>query len=120
METLRFSGRPDLLNNLVLLEQNDIYVCENNPVWDDKPFSVELETYTNAGEDMIIDLEEPSKACLQEYIDGFDADEQVMLWWRNGREAAKSKGMPHDNIRDHYEDYEAFLAELRRVSDLLN
>ena len=43
--------------NLLYLEENDIRHSEN-PVWEDKPRSVELETYTNGGEDMIINLEE--------------------------------------------------------------
>jgi hypothetical protein len=105
--------------NLEILEENDVYLC-STPVWKEKPNSVELETYTNAGEDMIICLEEPTKAELLSYVDGFDIDEQVMLWWSNGADAAHAKGVPFDNIREHYEDYEAYLAELRRVAELLD
>lgn len=106
--------------NIQILEDNDIHICGEGPVWEEHPNSVELETYTDAGEDMIIDLEEPSRECLEEYIDGFDIDDEVMLWWQNGRDAAHTKGVPFDNIREHYEDYEAYLKELRRVAELLD
>lgn len=105
--------------NLEILEENSIYLS-SSPAWDNKPNSVELETYTDAGEDMIIDLDEPSKKCLQDYCDDFDIDEQVMLWWQNGRDAAHAKSVPFNNTREHYEDYEAYLAELRRVAELLD
>lgn len=106
--------------NIEILKENDIYVCGSGPVWEEHPNSVELETYTDAGEDMIIDLEEPTRKCLEEYINGFDADEQVMLWWQSGADAAHEKGVPFNNIREHYEDYENYLAELRRVAELLD
>lgn len=105
--------------NLAILEENGICLS-SAPVWDNKPNSVELETYTDAGEDMIIDLDEPSKKCLLEYCDDFDIDENVMLWWRNGADAAHASGVPFDNPREHYEDYESYLSELRRVANLLN
>jgi hypothetical protein len=106
--------------NIEILEENDIYVCYNGPVWEDKPNSVELETYTPAGEDMIIDLEEPTKKELQDYIDGFDINDAVMLWWSNGADAAHDKGVPFENIVDHFEDYRSYLEELQRVCDLLD
>lgn len=83
--------------------------------WPDKPCSVELETYTDAGEDMIIDLEEPTRESLQKYIDDFDINEEVMNWWREGEDFAHSKGVPFNNIRDHYNDYEAYLENLRTI-----
>lgn len=106
--------------NIEILEENDIRVCNTEPVWDDKPNSVELETYTDAGEDMIINLDEPSKNALQSYIDGFDINDAVMLWWSNGADAAHDKGVPFDNIEDHYEDYRSYIKELQRVCDLLD
>lgn len=105
--------------NIEILEENDVRLC-SSPVWNDKPNSVELETYTDAGEDMIICLDEPTKEGLLDYINSFDIDENVMLWWRNGEDAARRAGVPHETIRDHYEDYEAYLDELRRVADLLD
>ena len=41
--------------NKEYLESNDVRVIEQG-LWDNKPFSAELECYTPAGEDMIIDL----------------------------------------------------------------
>lgn len=108
----------DYTNNIRLLEENGIRIC--GKAWDDEPDSVELETHTDAGEDMIIDLETPTKKELQEYIDGFDIDEEVVLWWQNGKNAAQAKGVPFNNIREHYEDYEKYLKKLQKVCDLLS
>ena len=104
-----------LKKNLEILEDNGIVVCGEGPVWEDKPNSVELETHTDAGEDMIIDLEEPTRKALEEYCDNFDIDENVMLWWQNGKKAAHKAGVPFDNIREHCEDYEAYISSLRNV-----
>lgn len=101
------------MNNLEILENNDIRICGR--AWDDRPESVELETSTDAGEDMIFCLEEPTAKCLQEYIDNFDIDEQVMLWWAEGKAAAHAKGVPFDSISEHYEDYKAYLERLQGV-----
>lgn len=102
--------------NLEYLEDNDINLSSEN-VWDDEPNSVELETYTDAGEDMLIDLTEPTKEKLQKYIDDFDVNEEVMMWWENGADYAHSKGVPFDNVKEHYEDYEDYLKWLQRVCD---
>ena len=82
--------------------------------WPDKPCSVELETYTDAGEDMIITLDKVRKKDLQEYIDNFDINEEVLLWWQDGR---PGKGVPFANVKEHYEDYEAFLEKLQKACD---
>lgn len=103
--------------NIAYLEENDI-MCIDEDIWGDcYPQSVELETYTNAGEDMIIDLEEPSKAQLQEYIDNFDENENVLMWWRNGEDMAHKHGVPFNDIRDHYNDYEEYINKLQEVCD---
>lgn len=104
--------------NIEILQDNNIKVL--GKAWNDKPDSVELETFTDAGEDMIIDLEAPTKEELQEYIDGFDKDEHIMLWWGSGVKAAHEKGVPFDNIGEHYKDLDAYLIELQRVCDLLS
>lgn len=106
--------------NLEILDENNICLCSTDPAWPEYPNSVELETYTDAGEDMSICLREPSKEELQEYIDNFDIDENVMLWWGHGRDAAHAAGVPFENISDHYADYRDYLAELQRVCNLLD
>ena len=80
-----------------------------------EPWSVELNTHTKGGEDMWIALAEPTEECLQEYIDGFDINHEVMIWWMYGKEKAKEKGVPFDNIKEHYEDYEDYLNRLREI-----
>lgn len=66
---------------------------------------------------MIINLEELSKAGLQHYIDDFDIDEEIMLWWSNGLDEAKKRGLPFGNIRDHYNDLENWLSDLQEICD---
>lgn len=111
-------NKKEYKRNLAILEENGIYLSSEK-LWDNEPFSVELETYTDSGEDMIIDLEEPTRECLQKYIDDFDANEEVMMWWRNGKDEAHKKGVPFSNIKDHYEDYESYLERLKEVCGLL-
>ena len=84
--------------------------------WEDEPQSVELECFTNAGEDMIFCLKEPSREKLQEYIEDFDINANVIGWWPNGQKA-KGMGVPFSNIKEHYEDYEDYLAWLQEVCD---
>lgn len=100
--------------NLLYLEDNDISKTNESPVWKNHPDSVELECYTDAGEDMIINLEEPTKEKLQEYIDDFDINDEVLMWWQNGE---KGNGVPFDNIKDHYQDYEDYLKWLQKICD---
>ena len=101
--------------NLLILDENSITKENSEPVWKEHTRSVELETYTDGGEDMIICLEEPTRERLQEYIDGFDINEEVMLWWRDGEDAAHKNGVPFDNIRDHYDDYKNYLKYIQKV-----
>jgi len=75
----------------------------------------ELECYTDAGEDMIISLDKVRKENLQRYIDDFDINEEVLIWWQNGIEYAKKKKVPFDNVKEHYEDYEAYLKKLQKA-----
>ena len=53
-------NKEEYKTNLSILEDSNINLTSKK-IWDDEPFSVELETYTDAGEDMIINLEEPTK-----------------------------------------------------------
>lgn len=72
----------------------------------------ELECYTDSGEDMIISLGEILKENLQEYIDNFDINENVLIWWQNGE---PGQGVPFSNVKEHYEDYEAYLKWLQKI-----
>ena len=99
--------------NIEYLEENDIMFI-GDCGWDNLPYQGELETYTDAGEDMIIGLKVVDKEHLQEYIDGFDINENVGLWWPNGM---KGRGVPFDNMKEQYEDYEAYLKRLQEVCD---
>ena len=98
---------------LDLWEEHDLYWLTGE-VWEDKPHSVELETSTPAGGDMIINLEDISVDALKEYVDNFDINYEVSLWWENGE---PGRGVPFDSMDEHVEDYEEFLAELRDIID---
>lgn len=106
-------GMAEFKKNIDYLEENDISYC-GDCGWDNLPYQADLETYTDAGEDMIIGLEKVDKEHLQEYIDGFDINEKVALWWSNGE---KGDGVPFDNMKEQYEDYEAYLDRLQEVCD---
>lgn len=103
--------------NINILAENNINLI--SIPWENFIYSGELETYTNAGEDMIICLEEITKEKLEEYIENFDINEEVLMWWENGIHKAHEKGVPFNNIKDHYDDYEAYLKNLRSVAQQL-
>lgn len=100
--------------NLIYLAEKDINKINDEVIWDNYPRSVELECYTDAGGDMIIDLTEPTKEKLQEYIDDFDINAEVMLYWSSGK---PTNGVPFNNIKEHYEDYEYYLKWLQTICD---
>lgn len=99
--------------NILYLENNDLQLQNSRP-WDHKERSVEFECYTDAGEDMFIDLEEPTKEKLQEYINDFDIDYNVSIWWPDGK---PGKGVPFNNMKEQYEDYEDYLKWLQGICD---
>ena len=109
-------GMAEFKKNIDYLEENDISFL-GDCGWDNQPYQAELETYTDAGEDMIISLEVLDKEHLQEYIDNFDINEQVMNWWRDGEDEARERGVPHETIVDHIKDYEDYLEGLQCVCD---
>lgn len=82
--------------------------------WDDKEFSAEIESFTKAGGDMIVNLEVLDKEHLQEYIEDFDINAEVLLWWEGGK---KSDGLPFDNVKEHYIDLENWVEWLQGVCD---
>lgn len=73
-----------------------------------------LEMYTPAGGDMVWYLDDLTPECLQEYIDNFDINENVLSWWQDG---GRGSGVPFANVRDHYNDVEEWLNELQRICD---
>ena len=99
-------------NKKYLLEDCNNIFYNGDCGWDDSPFSAELESYTKAGGDMIINLEELSKDCLQEYIDDFNINYEVVSWWQDGK---KGNGVPFDNIKEHYDDVEDWLKWLQEI-----
>ena len=100
--------------NILYLENEDIIKQGDGPVWDDEPRSVEFECYTDGGEDMLIDLKVPDKEHLQEYINDFDINYNVSIWWENGE---PGNGVPFSNMKEHYEDYEDYLKWLQEICD---
>lgn len=95
--------------NIEVLEENGIALISNDGE------SYEFESFTPAGGDMCIILDEPSKDKLQEYVDNFDINEEVLMWWRNG----SGNGLPFANIRDHYNDLEEYIDHIADICDML-
>lgn len=97
--------------NRTYLEDNDVSVDAGGDDY-------ELEYYTDAGGDMIISLDKLTKERLQAYIDNFDIDDEVMLWWGESNSLSRAeKGLPFNNIREHYDDLEDWLKQLQRICD---
>ena len=93
------------------------HLSENDIIWRPETgeyYSGELVCHTPAGEEMFITLEVVNKEHLQEYIDNFDINYNVVLWWPNGE---RGSGVPFDNIKEHYEDYEEWLEQLQEICD---
>lgn len=113
LNDLNINGKPyQYFINLLYLANKKITAASDEPIWNNYPYSVELECYTDAGGDMIIDVEVPTKEKLQEYIDEFDINGEVLKWWADG---TPGRGVPFDNIKEHYEDLEDYLKWLERV-----
>lgn len=82
--------------------------------------SWELQYYTDAGGDMNWTLDALTKECLQDYIDNFDINEEVLLWWQPGDPWSGRRpgdGVPFDNVKQHYEDLEDWLDSLQEICD---
>lgn len=84
----------------------------------EEPNGIELESYTDAGGDMIttISVEDDWKHDFREYVDNFDIDKEVTLWWPDGQ---PGKGVPFDNIRDHYNDTEEWLNWMKDIARIM-
>ena len=96
-----------------IYEANKSYLEENGICFfGNSGLGFELESHTPAGGDMVICLDTLTKEKLLNYIDEFDINQEVILWWPDGE---RGRGVPFANIRDHYNDIEAWLENLREV-----
>ena len=108
-----YNALPKEMKKLLdLWEENELYWT--GPAWDDEPHSVELNCHTGAGEDMYINLHNISADDLEEYVNDFDINENVSLWWENGQ---PGRGVPFNDQGEQVEDYEDYLAWLRDIID---
>ena len=102
--------KKEIKANINVLEENGVVISSQDET------SIEFEAFTPAGGDMIIVLDEPSREKLQEYIDNFDINEEVLLWWQGGR----NNDLPFANIRDHYNDLEEYIDRISDICDMLD
>lgn len=100
--------KKEIKKYIEFLEKNDVSVecCKDG--------SVELESYTDAGGDMTIYLDELTPKALKEYLDDFDIDEEVAIWWPGG---IKGNGVPFNNMREHYDDVAEWVMWMKKVAD---
>lgn len=93
-----------------ILEENDWYVCACN----DR--IVELEKYSPAGEDFIMDIAVDNfPESVREYANDFDVDEHAAMWIEA---RGKVKGVS-DSIRELIDDAEAIKEMICELADAL-
>lgn len=102
--------KKEIKANIKVLEENGIEFINQDEN------SYEFEAFTPAGGDMVIVLDEPSKEELEKYIDNFDINEEVIMWWRDGR----GNDLPFANVRDHYNDLEEYIDRVSDICDMLD
>lgn len=75
---------------------------------------IELESYTDGGGDMIItiDVSDDWKKEFKDYVEDFDIDNEVSLWWPDGQ---PGRGVPFNNIRELYDDIEDWVNWLKDI-----
>lgn len=75
---------------------------------------IELESYTDGGGDMIItiDVSDDWKKEFKDYVEDFDIDNEVSLWWPDGQ---PGRGVPFNNIRELYDDIEGWVNWLKDI-----
>lgn len=107
--------------NITEQEQKIIDYLDENSVsceWDGDRW--ELNNYTSAGGDMNWTLDTLTSECLQDYIDNFDINDEVLLWWQPGNpwnHEEPGSRTPFDNVKQHYEDLEDWLDNLQEICD---
>lgn len=106
--------------NFTEKEKKIIDYLDKNAVWCERDYDGEweLSNYTNAGGDMCWTLKDLSKECLQEYIDNFDINDEVLLWWQPSDPFSHHEPgskTPFSNVKEHYEDLEAWLNNLQDI-----
>lgn len=113
LKELSINDRPyqDVIN-ILYLEDNDVILVSDSPIWKEYPRSVELECYIDAEGGMLIDLEKPSKAKMEEYIDDFEINHEVDIWWSNEK---PGNGVPFLNMKEYWGDLEDYLKRLKRI-----
>lgn len=110
------------------LEKNDyvaFFEAFGFKVHDDKirignvkePNGIEIEAYTDAGEDMNISIEidEDWKENFREYVEGFDINENVRMWWAEGEDRARKSGLPFESPAEQVEDYKSWVSWLKDI-----
>ena len=99
------------------LEAHDFAVCSNEEQGEE--YAAELETYSPAGEDVIVVIWHDGtiagfKRAFREYANGFDADEHAESWIEHRGE----NGCP-SSIRALIEDADAIQQMLNDMADAL-
>lgn len=109
MKELTINDRPwkEIINEVWLESETDMSVHRYSDGY------YELELYTDAGGDMTISLDHLMIDQLEEYINNFDINEEISLWWHNGE---PGNGVPFDNMKEHYEDLEAWVTQVKIIA----
>lgn len=91
------------------LAENGVYI-ENEPAWENYPYSRELYFRTPAGGDFSICVEEMNRESVIQAIQDFDINENTLLWWNSDR-------TPFETIKELYEDIEQWRDNLMGIAN---
>lgn len=95
--------------NIDYLKRNNVSVDEINY---SNGNSYELGLYTPSGGDFSITIDEEELTCYDvcEYLRNYDVSDETRLWW-------DSEFSPFDNIRDLYDDIEAWRTNFLAIAE---
>lgn len=91
------------------LTENGVYV-ENEPTWEEYPYSRELYFRTPAGGDFSVCVEEMDRESVIQALQDFDINENTLLWWNSDR-------TPFETIKELYEDIEQWRDNLMGIAN---
>ncbi len=94
--------------NIAYLEENNVGL-NDEPLWEDKPYSRELYFETPSGGNFSISVEEVTREKVLDYLADYDVDEVCMQWWESGRH-------PFGSIKALYEDIEEWVHNFNEIA----
>lgn len=109
MARIKFKPTKLVKKQLEYLEDNDLNIDIDND-------GIEVETYTDAGGNMVDYFHAEDfgrlKAAMVEYYKEYDINHEVAIWWPNG---VKGTGVPFDNMNEHFADLKVWQKKMLKI-----